>query len=362
MKPELSIIIPVYNGEEYIDSCLNSIFHQNGFDNFELIIVNDGSCDGSLGRIKKHAIRHDNLIYFTQQNQGVSRARNWGIEHANGEYITFIDIDDKVGVSYDSIRNSFIGPNVTSKNIMGLQFSQRNISKKEEICHSFEQNYFTKMLSAIADTKPDIALAGKYTVNHDEMYTKQHVYLSDQIYDNSADAKESLLIHADRRESANFALYHRDFLDQHNLLFQDGMQLDEDMLFCMQTVLFANQAMTISGATYLYNRHGDSLSNISRKFESNQKYTKANLQRYSALLLLIMENPKYARIFNLLLRKFAKLGEHSVTDHHSFPSMCYMCPNTICEECYHKEKVIKKIKNNIWKFLPNYFHKYRRVK
>lgn len=95
MAPQLSIIVPVYNVEKYIHTCVESIFKQ-GLDDecFEVIIVNDGSTDRSTEMIQDIIIQHQNIIIINQEQQGVSVARNNGIETAQGEYIQFVDADD----------------------------------------------------------------------------------------------------------------------------------------------------------------------------------------------------------------------------------------------------------------------------
>lgn len=92
---QLSIIIPIYNVEPFIDKCLNSIYSQ-GFpeDLFEVIAVNDGTPDNSMAIVEQYAARHDNLIIVNQQNQGLSVARNNGMAASSGDYVWFVDSDD----------------------------------------------------------------------------------------------------------------------------------------------------------------------------------------------------------------------------------------------------------------------------
>ena len=92
---DLSIIVPVYNVEKYIRTCIESIFRQ-GLDEdcFEVIIVNDGTQDKSMDVIADIIHRHSNIIVIEQENQGVSVARNRGIEMARGEFLIMPDSDD----------------------------------------------------------------------------------------------------------------------------------------------------------------------------------------------------------------------------------------------------------------------------
>ena len=94
---KLSIIIPIYNVEKYIRTTIESIYRQNlSNEEFEVILINDGSTDNSLEIINELSIKYNNIIVLTQENQGPSIARNKGISIAKGEYIHFMDSDDIV--------------------------------------------------------------------------------------------------------------------------------------------------------------------------------------------------------------------------------------------------------------------------
>ena len=92
---KISVIIPVFNAEKYLPDCLESIIGQT-FNDYELIIVNDGSTDNSQRIIDDFAKEYDNIKNYSLQNGGVSKARNFGISVASGEYIVFVDADDTV--------------------------------------------------------------------------------------------------------------------------------------------------------------------------------------------------------------------------------------------------------------------------
>ncbi len=93
MQPEVSIIIPAYNLESYIDACLNSVENQT-YTNFEAIVVDDGSKDGTLKALRRHAEQDPRIVVISTPNQGVARARETGILQARGRYICFLDGDD----------------------------------------------------------------------------------------------------------------------------------------------------------------------------------------------------------------------------------------------------------------------------
>lgn len=92
---KLSIIIPVYNVELYIEKCLQSCLSQDiPYDEYEIIVVNDGSPDGSLAIAESIAKTTTNMTIISQKNGGLSAARNTGMSVAKGEYIWFVDSDD----------------------------------------------------------------------------------------------------------------------------------------------------------------------------------------------------------------------------------------------------------------------------
>ena len=96
-NPKVSVIVPVYNMEVYLRQCLESLVHQT-LDDLEIIVVDDGSTDGSLSIAREYAEKHANLHVISQGNQGLSGARNTGMKHAAGEYVGFLDSDDWAGL------------------------------------------------------------------------------------------------------------------------------------------------------------------------------------------------------------------------------------------------------------------------
>lgn len=95
----VSLIIPVYNAEKTIEKCVNSILNQT-YKDFELILVNDGSTDNTLDLCRHFAEMDDRITLINKKNQGVSAARNDGIDKAKGKYLFFVDSDDTVDKDY----------------------------------------------------------------------------------------------------------------------------------------------------------------------------------------------------------------------------------------------------------------------
>lgn len=106
-SPKLSVIIPIYNVEDYVEECLESIVKQS-YNDLEIICINDGSTDNSRAVVEKCAKKDSRVTVINQKNAGVSEARNNGIDHASGEYITFVDPDDLLELNaYETAMNVF---------------------------------------------------------------------------------------------------------------------------------------------------------------------------------------------------------------------------------------------------------------
>lgn len=102
MNTLVSIIVPVYNVEKYLERCIQSILEQN-YKNLEIILVDDGSTDNSGEICDKYAKEDSRIVVYHKQNGGLSSARNYGIERAHGAFISFIDSDDFVNKRYVEI-------------------------------------------------------------------------------------------------------------------------------------------------------------------------------------------------------------------------------------------------------------------
>ena len=107
--PKVSIIVPVYNVEKYIDKCLSSLVNQT-LNDIEIIIVNDGSIDNSEHIILKYKEKYPSkIVYLKKENGGLSDARNFGMPYAKGDYIAFLDSDDYVELdTYEKLYNRAI--------------------------------------------------------------------------------------------------------------------------------------------------------------------------------------------------------------------------------------------------------------
>ena len=200
LNKKISVIVPVYNVADYLDTCLKSIAIQDiDTNDFEIIAVNDGSSDNSLDILEQLKEQFTNLKIITQKNQGLSGARNTGLDNASGTYILFVDADD------------YILPNVlkalcekaSKYNTDILEFGAEGITQEKKITYS-----------ATASTNNNI-LTG-------EAYLSQINYMG----------------------SACNKLYSLDFLNKHKLRFLPRVFI-EDIEFKSRAVFLCERIMAI---------------------------------------------------------------------------------------------------------------------
>lgn len=339
-NPELSIIIPTYNCENYIAGCIDSILAQKGSTAFEIIVLDDGSGDKTLSVLNEFTKKHKNIRVIRQFHKGVSAMRNIGIQEAHGKYIFFMDGDDMVG--YDTHAPSYQDFVSTDKNkcqlLSKIQLGQAVFPGKDD----FSDEYFSTLLNTARKTKADITLGGKITVNYhndsltlrnfvkQKLYNKRihHLRHDFQRYSktkHNRDFKE-MLDYAQTHEGPYSVLYRREMLIKHNLRFAENMNLDEDILFLMQSVLYANKVTTAPNAVYIYNRRRDSLSNAPDDKTQAERTKIAKLQVYAKFLSELVKFPKYANLAIYYMKLYSELGTKN-------PDIADQCPMEFCQYC-----------------------------
>ncbi|MGL5786845.1 MAG: glycosyltransferase family 2 protein [Bacteroidales bacterium] len=212
----LSVLIPVYNTSEWIDNCLTSILSQNiSPDCYEIIVVNDGSTDNSAAILDRYTSAYSNVKVFTQENKGLSAARNAALKQASGEYVLFVDSDDWL-----------------------FPASLGELRRKAEVLRS------------------DIISFGAYSIYPDG----SEVLFTGDIH--------SGLINVSGTEYLNTLnlcggvwrmLFNRSFLLKQNLWMKEGIYC-EDELFLPMAFVLAETVSVVDLKVYAYRRHADSIT------------------------------------------------------------------------------------------------------
>lgn len=230
----ISIIIPIYNGEKYLEKCLESISNQT-YPELEVILVNDGSTDTSKEICEKWARKDCRFNLYNNENQGVSSSRNFGIKQATGEYITFVDCDD------------FLAKDAL-----------------EILLQTASQGY-------------DLIIA-----NHARYYDEQNVTLNVDIPTREYNKKEFLdtfwkLYDSFVINSPWGKLYKKEILQSKKIEFPTDYELGEDLIFNLQYIEKSNTFYTINQNLYYYRDTTDSLTT---KYNENYLKIQLELNRY----------------------------------------------------------------------------------
>lgn len=208
VAPTISVIIPVYNADQTLSVCIESILAQE-FDDWEVILIDDGSSDNSAQICKQYEAKDRRIHYFYKVNGGVSSARNLGLEKARGEWLTFIDSDDQIEPHYFDLPES-------SKSDFVLQQWRFSTRKNYE----------------------DILPVGIYSNTDYLDFMSKHA-------------------HRDIFRVVYAKFYKRDIIHQHQLRFDCKVRLGEDTLFVQEYTLYVKSLIVWNTSGYVYVRPDD---------------------------------------------------------------------------------------------------------
>ena len=237
---KVSIIIPVYNAEKYLEKCLNSVIKQTLKD-IEIICINDGSTDGSLNILQKYSEKDKRFIIIDQKNLGQSVARNKGLSVAKGEFIGFVDSDDWIG-----------------------------------------EDFYEKLYYAAIEYKADIA-AGNILRVHDNAENKFYIKYDEIKIAKKTNKKYKL---AEIPENCYIwnKIYNRKKLEKVDLKFKEGI-LYEDIIFTHKVLFYMKDLVTVPKSTYYYYDNPLSTVNV----DSEKRLTDRN-RAYIESLQFVQDN------------------------------------------------------------------------
>jgi len=214
----LSVILPVYNVEEYLEKCIRSLEEQDiPKDEYEIICVNDGSPDNSREVIIKLQKEFDNLILIDQVNMGVSMARNRGLDEANGEYLLFVDPDDYI-----------------------------------------KRNKLGKLLYVAEKNEVEMLMSGYVFVDINGKITNERIFEKGENVISGIDAfylsrrKKGITV-----DSSVGILFRRDFVYKYKLRYVKGVVLNQDVEFLARAHCVADRCLLVKDTLYVaVNRPG----------------------------------------------------------------------------------------------------------
>ena len=237
---KVSIVVPIYNSEKYLSRCIDSILNQT-YLNIEVILVNDGSRDGSLKVCNEYLLLDGRIKLIDQENRGAGVARNSGLKIADGEYIAFIDADDEI-----------------------------------------DPQMISDFVKIALENKPDVICSNYLAYEADNI--KYRIIKNDLKYGcvlNREEIKKYFLQpyyggHMGIIPSVCTKLYFVDFLKNNNIFFDEDLRRSQDYWFNFYVFKMSNSVFTTENSYYHYYNNGGSMirsyrSNIYEMYLSNRK-------------------------------------------------------------------------------------------
>jgi len=225
--PKISIIVPIYNKEEYLDRFLNSIINQT-LKNIEIILIDDGSSDNSLVISEKFKKKDKRVKVVSQKNQGVSVARNTGLKYAQGEYIGFADPDDWL-----------------------------------------EEDMFLKMLKKCEETNSPVCISNYFQETKDDIIERELNIAQDVL--TGAEIDKHILLkmigpliigEPTIMSSVWRLLIKRDLIISNNITFPKNIDRMQDLAFSLEVFIHTDKACIVKDYLYHYKVHDDSASSV----------------------------------------------------------------------------------------------------
>ena len=258
-KPLISVIIPVYNVEKYLDECIASVYEPDGGNKTEIILIDDGSTDNSAILCDNYG-KAENIRVIHKANEGLSDARNTGLQTACGEYVFFIDADDFI--SRGAIK----------------EITRYIMKTKCEIC-LFD--------ASVLDNNGHIA---------DESYYTHYGLEENRKYTGLECIEKQLVDHKDYPTTVWLGVYRRDYLISNGFRFKKGL-LHEDELWTQKVLFNARSVYYLKKKLYCYRLRKGSITDICDK--DNRKNISDLIFIFSDILNSIddaTENHQYRKL------------------------------------------------------------------
>lgn len=266
----ISVIIPIYNSKKYLSKCIDSILMQT-YKDFEILLVDDGSTDNTKDICIEYVSKDSRIKYLYKDNSGVSATRNYGIEHASGNWIVFIDSDD-----YFSDENVFSRcMEVVNKdsNVMPI-FNYTYLLRDSGVTE--KQNEFIIDNPTVEDIMANCIAGMKHSTSLTYMF-----------------------------RAVWCKMFNKKIIDDHNIRFDDKMYMGEDAVFLLEYVQYIKSVEDIHTYGLIYRVHDDSSSNKYKTDLLSQSQLELShfdeiLSKYNSYLLTTARNEYIWTIYKQL--------------------------------------------------------------
>ncbi len=253
MQPMVSIIVPIYNAEQYLRRCVDSILNQE-YTDFELLLVNDGSTDASGDICEEYGDQDPRVIVIQKENTGVSDSRNRALDRARGKYLQFLDSDD------------WITPDAT----------RLFVRAAEEYGCDMVISDFYRVVGERLSTKGDIEEEGVLTREE----------FAAHMMENPADFYYGVLWNK---------LYRRDIVEEHNLRMDTDINWCEDFMFNLEYIRYAKVFYALHAPIYYYVKRKGSLASQGINISKTVKMKLNVFEYYNNFYKHVLEEEDYEK-------------------------------------------------------------------
>lgn len=253
MRPMVSIVVPIYNAEQYLRRCVDSILNQE-YTDFELLLVNDGSTDASGDICEEYGDRDPRVIVIQKENTGVSDSRNRALDRARGKYLQFLDSDD------------WITPDAT----------RLFVRAAEEYGCDMVISDFYRVVGERLSTKGDIEEEGVLTREE----------FAAHMMENPADFYYGVLWNK---------LYRRDIVEEHNLRMDTDINWCEDFMFNLEYIRYAKVFYALHAPIYYYVKRKGSLASQGINISKTVKMKLNVFEYYNNFYKHVLEEEDYEK-------------------------------------------------------------------
>lgn len=212
MRGKISIIVPIYNVDKYLEECLESLINQT-YRNIEIILINDGSTDSSLEICKRYKKVDKRIVLIDKKNEGVSKARNIGLKKASGDYLMFVDSDDYLELN-------------------AIELLSQNVSKETLVMFGYNRVY-----------RNCIVKKGEYLVINSQTEMERSIFLNDNIGGFIANK-----------------IFNRQLIIDNDILFNENLSYCEDLMFVCDYIKCCKNFKYINVPFYNYRMRKSSVS------------------------------------------------------------------------------------------------------
>ena len=267
----LSFIVPVFNGEKTIKKCLDSICKIDS-DDFEILVVDDGSTDNTQKELDDLINTERRMRVFKTYNQGVSKARNYGVEQAYGEYITFVDCDDWI-----------------------------------------EPSSFSKMIALLSANNSDLFVADYFSYGHKQKSVKRKILMNGE--NSSEKLFAELLMGISNHVWGN--IYYNKLIRENNIKFREEINVGEDALFNLNYGRYCRKIYYFQQEVYYYNIINNDSVMHKHRFEHVNDYIllfdsfREILNTYPYLNIDIDENYYCSQLYRCLYSQWPRIDSES---------------------------------------------------